>query len=70
MRNVVAAVFALMFVGCESGKATPETDKQTAKPADTVPLTDLTAASSLGAVRTAFNAHKGKARFLTLLSPT
>lgn len=34
------------------------------------PLTDITTASKLDAVRTAFNAHKGEARFLTLLSPT
>jgi len=33
------------------------------------PLTDVTA-TSMAAVRTAFNAHKGEARFLTLLSPT
>jgi len=34
------------------------------------PLTDVTTASTLAPVRAAFNAHKGEARFLTLLSPT
>jgi hypothetical protein len=35
---------------------------------DTVALPDLGA--SLDAVRADFNAHRGEARFLTLLSPT
>jgi hypothetical protein len=55
--NRVVAVLALSIaaVGC--------------KPApDTSALPDLT--TSLDAARTAFNAHKQEARFLTLLSPT
>jgi len=72
--QVVAAVFGLLLLGCESKKAPSETSTEkpstTEKRAARAPLTDLTAASSLEAVRTAFNAHKGEARFLTLLSPT
>lgn len=70
IHHVIAAI-ALSMVGCESKKAPPEQAAQAPKknnpPAQ---LVDLTAASSLGAVRIAFNAHKGEARFLTLLSPT
>jgi hypothetical protein len=66
-------VFALAvsLPGCESKKAHPDpTPVVENKPTARAPLVDLTASSTLGAVRAAFNAHKGEARFLTLLSPT
>jgi hypothetical protein len=58
--NSVVAVLALSIaaVGC---KPAPNTSA-------TASLPDLT--TSLDAARTAFNAHKQDARFLTLLSPT
>lgn len=72
MRSTVFALaIALSMFGCESKKSTPETTgttEQKSKPRAL--LVDLTTASGFGAVRTAFNAHKGEARFLTLLSPT
>ena len=55
-------VLALSLLGCESKKTQPQAAR--------APLVDLTPSSTLAAVRTAFNAHKGEARFLTLLSPT
>ena len=73
MRSLtISAIVALALVGCESKKsdenkgaaATP------AKPTSSASLVDITSATSLAAVRSAFNAHKGEARFLTLLSPT
>ncbi len=67
----VAFVAAALLFGCESRNPTPEKSAPAAqKPAARAPLVDLTAATSLEAVRTAFNAHKGEARFLTLRSPT
>jgi hypothetical protein len=73
MRSSVFAVFlALSMFGCESKKSSRESASQIAPstPKARAPLVDLTASSTLAAVRTAFNAHKGEARFLTLLSPT
>ena len=74
MRNQVAAlVVGMLLFGCESKKsAAPEKQREpaAAKPTAPAPLVDITAATSLAAVRVAFNAHKGEARFLTLLSPT
>lgn len=72
MRTVVVTlVIAVATVDCDSKKSSNEQHAQAAKqPAARAPLTDLTTTSGLGAVRTAFNAHKGEARFLTLLSPT
>ena len=69
--QLLAITIAVTVFGCESnkpagGQAAP-VEKQVAARA---PLADLTTASGLGAVRTAFNAHKGEARFLTLLAPT
>lgn len=67
------AVVALLL-GCESKK--PATDQKEPKggsgtqPTARAQLTDLTTASTLAPVRAAFNAKKGEARFLTLLSPT
>lgn len=74
MRYQVFAFAAILaLASCESKKSTadqpaPKVEKTEKKP--TAPLTDITTASSFDAVRTAFNAHKGEARFLTLLSPT
>ena len=61
MRFHVLALAIVLF-GCDSKKSATEAKR--------APLVDLTSTSGLGAARTAFNAHKGKARFLTLLSPT
>ena len=58
MRSLALVVVVAMF-GCDSKK-----------PAARVQLADLTTASTLAPVRAAFNATKGEARFLTLLSPT
>ncbi len=68
----LAVILALSMFGCDSKKSAPESAPPTAsKPVSArAPLVDLTASSTLAAVRTAFNAHKGEARFLTLLSPT
>jgi hypothetical protein len=69
----IAAAVVLSLSGCD--KKAPPAEEQapsaTSEPAKTVPaapLGDLSA--SLAAARTVFNAHKGEARFLTLLSPT
>ena len=69
---VLALAIAFSTFGCESKKSPPEPGATTEKrtPGGQVALVDVTAASGLVAVRTAFNAHKGEARFLTLLSPT
>ena len=72
--KVIAFAFALSILGCDSKKSTPDQPATQTK-ADsaerpTAPLTDLTPASTLAPVRVAFNAKKGEARFLTLLSPT
>jgi hypothetical protein len=61
MSKKALVLLALAVVACK-----PDSDAKQ-KPA-TASLTDLT--TSLDAVRTEFNAHKGEARFLTLLSPT
>jgi hypothetical protein len=61
---------ALLLVACDSKKPAPEKAPAAEASAARAPLVDLTASSTLAAVRTAFNAHKGEARFLTLLSPT
>lgn len=63
----------LALASCESKKSTadqpaPKVENKEKKP--TAPLTDITTATSFAAIRTAFNAYKGEARFLTLLSPT
>ena len=74
MRSMALAVAVVSLLGCESKKAS--TDQPASKPTPgsaskpTAPLTDLTTASTLAPVRAAFNAKKGEARFLTLLSPT
>lgn len=65
---LLALSLALSVLGCDSKKrSTPELS-QPANAVARAPLIDL--ASSLAAVRTAFNAHRGEPRFLTLLSPT
>lgn len=75
MRNqvaVLAAVVALAIAGCEKKssetKEEPEPFAKDSAPAAASPLGDLS--TSLADVRAAFNAKKGEARFLTLLSPT
>ncbi|MEJ7600216.1 MAG: hypothetical protein WKG01_20070 [Kofleriaceae bacterium] len=67
---VVAALLGFLFVGCESKQAAPAKQQPVVTETTRAPLVDLTSATSLNAVRTAFNVHKGEARFLTLLSPT
>jgi hypothetical protein len=73
--QLFALAIAAAVLGCDSKKSQtePPAAKQKADPAlqrARAPLTDLTTASSLAPVRTAFNARKGEARFLTLLAPT
>jgi hypothetical protein len=75
MRSHVAVVvtsIALAVTGAcdnKSGSApTPKAEKDAAQAAPVSKLGDLS--TSLAAAREAFNAHKGEARFLTLLSPT
>jgi hypothetical protein len=70
--SVLGAVLAsaLLLVACDSKKPAPEKVPTKEAPAARAPLVDLTASSTLAAARAAFNAHKGEARFLTLLSPT
>jgi hypothetical protein len=57
MSKTALLLLGLAVVACKSESDTKPTT-----------LTDLN--KSLDAVRTEFNAHKGEARFLTLLSPT
>lgn len=83
MRTVVAiiAAVALPSFGCDRKSApdkqpVPMSDAEPRAMLDSAPkkeaarvmLVDLS--TSLAAARTEFNAHKGEARFLTLLSPT
>lgn len=69
-----ALAVAALLLGCESRK--PTADQQALKAGSATQqvvrtqLTDLTTATTLAPVRAAFNAKKGEARFLTLLSPT
>ena len=67
--RVAVVVAAALLFGCESKNPAPQ-PPAAHEPAARAPLVDLTAATALEAVRTAFNAHKGEPRFLTLLSPT
>jgi hypothetical protein len=72
MRVAVALAVVIAATGCESkGAPTPPatTGSSANRPAH-APIVDLTGATALGPVRTAFNAHKGEVRFLTLLAPT
>ena len=69
---LLAVAVALSLPACDRG-ASPDRapagkiqEQATGTPA--VELADLS--TSLEAARAAFNAHKGEARFLTLLSPT
>ena len=76
--QLVAIALGIALLGCESKKHDPApssaaTQAGTSKNVDKRPrarLTDITSATKLDAVRAAFNAHEGEARFLTLLSPT
>jgi hypothetical protein len=70
-----ALAVTLSLLGCDSKKSTAEQPtaqkaEPSTQPTTRVQLTDLTVASTLAPVRAAFNAKKGEARFLTLLSPT
>jgi hypothetical protein len=56
---------ALLLLSFAASACKPDPD---AKPQPVASLPALT--TSLDAVRADFNAHKGEARFLTLLSPT
>ena len=79
---LAAALAVALSVGCKSKEATSEkavsaptapaaaAEVEQPKAPASAPLVDITAQTSLKAVRAAFNAHKGEARFLTLLSPT
>jgi hypothetical protein len=72
--QILVAVLGVLF-GCGSKKSDSTSDQPAtaaAKPdtRPTAPLVDLTASSTLAPVRAVFNAKKGEARFLTLLSPT
>lgn len=70
---LVLAVVA-SILGCESKKSAVDQQQQKTgsapQPGPRAQLTDLTTAATLAPVRAAFNAKKGEARFLTLLSPT
>lgn len=73
--TVLALAVAASLLGCESKKSATDQEKPSkagsaSRSAARAPLTDLTPASTLAPVRAAFNAKKGEARFLTLLSPT
>lgn len=78
MRYQALAIAVIgLLLGCESKKSTSdrpaaqsETGSAAHPTAARAQLTDLTTASTLAPVRQAFNAKKGEARFLTLLSPT
>ncbi len=72
---VLAVAVTALLSGCESKKTAtdqpqPSNVGSATPPSPRVQLTDLTTASTLAPVRAAFNAKKGEARFLTLLSPT
>ncbi len=66
------AIAVLLLSGCESRKDQPKPQgalaPTTGDAATPVALGELS--TSLESVRAEFNAHKGEARFLTLLSPT
>ena len=74
MRSQLAVVLAALSfaAACDkksSSDPAPKVEKDAAQAAAAPSkLGDLS--TSLAAVREAFNAHKGEARFLTLLSPT
>jgi len=73
----IAAVVAAVALACAGCDRTPAPDRQPARAApaveprpETPRVTLVDLSTSLGAAREAFNARKGEARFLTLLSPT
>lgn len=66
---VVAAVALSLVATCDKKSSpAPTVEKDAAPTAAPSKLGDLS--TSLAAARDAFNARKGQARFLTLLSPT
>lgn len=71
--TILVSTMALLLTACESKKRAGQDEPPPSAPQQpraTAPLVDLTTATTLAPVRTAFNAHKAEARFLTLLSPT
>jgi hypothetical protein len=81
MRLALALAAVIAVAGCEakdartpaatgSTSATATAPTTSGSAAARPPLDDLVGADALAPVRTAFNAHKGEIRFLTLLSPT
>ena len=77
MRNQVAVIVAAVVVslsGCDKKPAPAKKEQPAtanAEPPSAAPAVQLgDLSTSLAAARQAFNAHKGEARFLTLLSPT
>jgi len=70
-RSLLIAPLLGLLLGAGACKAKPPPANQDASEVSTggsAGLPDLS--TSLGAVRTEFNAHRGQARFLTLLAPT
>jgi hypothetical protein len=70
--KVVIGAVALLFSACDSRRSEPA-EQATPPPALANTQADgelVDLSTSLEAARTAFNAHRGEARFLTLLSPT
>lgn len=64
---VLAVLLAAGDIACKSKPRAGESVASAAPTTSPSKLVDLS--SSLEAIRTAFNAHKQEARFLTLLSP-
>jgi hypothetical protein len=67
-RVVLAVLLAVGLVACKGRPCGGASEGSAGAVPSSSKLTDLS--SSLDAARTAFNARKQEARFLTLLSPT
>lgn len=68
---LIVATAALSFVAACDKKSSPDPAPRVEKGAAQAPISKLgDLSSTLAAAREAFNARKGEARFLTLLSPT
>ena len=61
---------ALAILGCESKKPAHDQPVEPVAAGSALPTATLVDLATLDPVRVAFNAKKGEARFLTLLSPT
>jgi hypothetical protein len=69
MTRLLALLVLVTVVACSSDPSSPPAPVPAAAPTPApVAQTDLTA--SLDALKADFNAHRGEARFLTLLSPS